>query len=397
MQLGIVGKPNCGKSTFFKALTLADVLIANYPFATIKPNTGFGYVRIDCVDTFFNTQCNPRFGFCINHKRFVPVELIDVAGLVPGAYAGKGMGNQFLDDLRQADGLIHVIDCSGGTNEKGEPIEPGSYDPAEDIKFLEFEIDMWYFQILKKGWEKFSRAVQQEHADIRKALAKQLSAFRVTEELVEKVAKKMALNLEQPTSWTDEQLKQIASELRRETKKMVIAANKIDIPVARKNLERLKKEFPDYIIIGCSSDSELALKEAAKSGLIKYVPGDSDFEIIGDLSEKQKQALDFIKKNVLDVFGSTGVQQIINAAVFDLLHYIAVFPGGVNNLKDSEGRILPDCFLLPENSTALDFAYKIHTDLGKNFIRAIDVKTKRTVGKEHILKNLDVIEIITSK
>ena len=396
MQIGIVGKPNCGKSTFFKALTLADVLIANYPFATIKPNVSFGYVKIDCADKFFSTQCNPRFGFCINNKRFVPVEIIDVAGLVPGAYEGKGMGNQFLDDLRQANALIHVIDCSGGTNEKGEPIEPGSYDPANDIKFLEFELDMWYFQILKKGWEKFVRTVQQEHKEIQKAIAKQLSAFNVTEKLAEDTLKKLGFDLGNPTSWTDEQLKQLATEFRKETKKMIIAANKIDVPVAKQNLERLKKEFPDYIIIGCSAESELALKEAAKHDLIKYVPGENNFEAIGQLSDKQKQALDFIKKSILDVYGSTGVQQMINSAVFELLKYIAVFPGG-GNLKDSEGRTLPDCFLLPENSTALDFAYKIHTDLGNNFIRAIDFRTKRVVGKEHILKTGDVIEIVTSK
>lgn len=397
MQIGIVGKPNCGKSTFFKALTLADVLIANYPFATIKPNTGFGHVKVECAETFFNVKCNPRFGFCIDHKRFVPVEVIDVAGLVPGAYEGKGMGNQFLDDLRQADALVHVIDCSGGTNEKGEPIQPGSYDPANDIKFLEFELDMWYLQILKKGWEKFARTVQQEHGNIVKALAKQLSALNVKEDLVEAAIKKLGLNIETPAAWTDDNMMKLASEFRGATKKMVIAANKIDVPVAKQNLERLKKEFPNHIIISCSAESELALREAAKHGLIKYIPGENNFETIGNLSEQQKKALDFIKKNILDVFGSTGVQQIMNAAVFDLLKYIGIFPGGLNNLKDSEGRTLPDCFLLPGGSTALDFAFKIHTDLGKNFIRAIDVKTKRTVGKEHLLRNLDVVEIITSK
>ena len=397
MQLGIVGKPNCGKSTFFKALTLADVLIANYPFATIKPNTGFGHVKVDCADAFFKVQCTPRFGFCINHKRFVPVEVIDVAGLVPGAYEGKGMGNQFLDDLRQADALVHVIDCSGGTNEKGEPVTPGSYDPANDIKFLEVELDMWYLGILKKGWEKFARTIQQEHGNIVKQLAKQLSALHVTEDLVENTVKKLGLGVESPALWTEEQLMKLASEFRRATKKMVIAANKIDVPVAKQNLERLKREFPQHMIIGCSSESELALKEAAKKGMIKYIPGENNFEVVGQLSEIQKKALDFIQKNILDVFGSTGVQQIMNSAVFDLLKYIGIFPGGLNNLKDSEGRTLPDCFLLPEGSTALDFAYRIHTDLGNNFIRAIDVKTKRTVGKEHLLKNLDVVEIITSK
>ncbi len=397
MQIGIVGKPNCGKSTFFKALTLAEVVIANYPFATIAPNKGFGHVKVECADKFFDVQCTPRFGFCLNHKRFVPIEVVDVAGIVPGAYGGKGMGNQFLDDLRQADVLIHVVDCSGSTNERGEPVPAGSYDPGEDIKFLEFELDMWYFQILKKGWEKFARQVQQENKEIKKALAVQLSAFNVTESLVEGIIKKMGLNKDKPTEWTEDELKKLASEFRKETKKMLIAANKIDVSVSKENLEKLKQQFPNHMIIGCSAESELALKEAAKQGIIKYVPGDSDFEVIGEMTEKQKEALDFIRKQVLDVWATTGVQQIMNSAVFDLLKYLYVFPGGVNNLKDSEGRTLPDCFLLPEGSTALDFAYKIHTDLGNNFIRAIDVRAKRTIGKEHVLKRGDVIEIMTSK
>ncbi len=181
MIIGIVGKANVGKSTFFKAMTLADIEIANYPFATIKPNHGIGFVRIECIDTFFKTQCNPREGFCMNHQRFVPVNVIDVAGLVPGAHEGKGMGNQFLDDLRQADALIHVIDCSGGTNENGEPIQPGTYAPENDVIFLEKELDHWYDGILKKGWEKFARVVQMEQKDVEKPLAKQLSGLGVNE------------------------------------------------------------------------------------------------------------------------------------------------------------------------------------------------------------------------
>ena len=69
----------------------------------------------------------------------------------------------------------------------------------------------------------------------------------------------------------------------------------------------------------------------------------------------------------------------------------------MNKLSDQHGNILPDCFLLPGNSTALDFAYKLHTDIGNNFIKAIDVKTKKPVGKEYLLKHRDVIEIATSK
>ena len=394
MLIGIVGKANVGKSTFFKALTLAEVEIANYPFTTIKPNHGFGFVKIRCVDREFNVQCNPREGYCTEGWRFVPVELIDVAGLVPGAYLGKGMGNQFLDDLNQADCLIHIIDISGSTNEKGEPVAVNSYDPLEDIRFLEKELDMWYLRLIKKGWEGFARKVQQEHAEVNKALAKHLAGVRVTDKLMEETIKKLSLDLN-ITEWDDNVLLKIASELRKKTKPMLIACNKIDIEGAEENFKRLKDEFKEYIIIPCSAESELALKEAVRHELIKYIPGDNDFEIIGSLNEKQKKGLEFIREKVLSKHKGTGVQGGINYAVFDLLKYIAVFPGGVGKLQDQDGRYIPDCFLLPGGSTSLDFAFKIHTDLGKNFIKAIDVKTKRVVGKEYILKNRDVIEIMT--
>ncbi len=397
MIVGVVGKANVGKSTFFKASTLAEVEIANYPFATIKPNSGVGYIKVDCADKFFNKQCNPREGFCINHKRFVPVEMIDVAGLVPGAHEGKGMGNQFLDDLRQADVLIHVIDVSGSTNEKGEPIGPGKYDPADDIKFLEIELDMWYYGILKKGWEKFAKQVQQEKMDVAKALAKQLSGLKVDEDMIKDVTKNLKDII--PEKWTDDQLKDIAKQLRQITKPMIIACNKIDVQNATNNFTRLQNEFPDHMLIACSAESELALREAAKAELIKYTPGEDSFEMLkqDSLNEKQTKALEFIKDNILKKFGSTGVQQVLDDSVQKLLKYIAIFPGGVNKLEDQHGNTLPDCFLLPPNSTALDFAYRLHSDFGDNFIRAIDVKTKMTVGKEHLLKDGDVVEIISGK
>lgn len=399
MLIGIVGKPNVGKSTFFKAATLAEVEIANYPFATINPNEGVGFVKIDCADKDFNKQCNPKTGYCLQHKRFIPVQMIDVAGLVPGAHEGKGMGNQFLDDLRQADVLIHVIDISGGTNEGGEVVEPGSYDPAHDVKFLEVELDMWYLGILKKGWEKFARTVIQEKQEIQVALGKQLSGLHVTEEMVKDAIEELNLNKERPNEWSEEELRRLALRLRQKTKPMIIACNKIDVPGAESNFEKLRKEFSDYTFIKCSAESELALREAAKAEFIEYVPGENDFAIIkeANLNLKQKNALNFIKENILKKCGSTGIQMVLDYAVFELLGCIAIFPGGVSKLEDKDGNTLPDCFLLPAKSTALDFAYKLHTDLGKNFIRAIDVRTKRTVGKEYLLKNRDVIEIVAGK
>lgn len=401
MIVGIVGKPSCGKSTFFKAASLAEAEIANYPFTTIEANHGVGYVKIECVDKEFNKQCNPRFGYCLNSNRFVPVDLIDVAGLVPGAHQGHGRGNQFLDDLRQADVLIHVIDVSGSTNEKGEQVETGSYDPAEDIKFLETELDMWYLGILKKGWEKFARTVMQEKKEIHIALGKQLSGLKVTEKMVEEVIKELSLNKEKPSAWSEEELMNLATELRKKTKPMLIASNKIDVLGAKDNFSRLEKQFPNHQLIACSAESELALKEAAKAELIKYIPGEKDFQITdkenSKLTEPQKKALTFIQENILNKIGNTGVQQVLDRAVFGLLNYIAIFPGGVNNLEDSDGNTLPDCFLMPPKTTALDFAYKLHTDFGKKFIRAIDVKTKMTVGKDHPLKHRDVVEIISGR
>ncbi len=399
MLIGVVGKPSTGKSTFFKAATLAEVEIAAYPFTTIKPNSAVSYVKIECVDKEFNKQCHPRTGYCLKGKRFVPVQMLDVAGLIPGAHQGLGLGNQFLDDLRQADALIHIIDAAGATNEKGESVPAGSYDPCNDVEFLEEELDMWYLGILKKGWEKFARTVVQEKKEIHLALAAQLSGLHVTAAMVEDAIAKLALNKEKPIQWTEAELKGLAQELRKKTKPLIIACNKADVPAAEKNIGRLQQKFPQHQFIPCSADSELALREAAKAGLIDYLPGDKDFAVIRaeKLNERQQKALEFIRKSVLQKFGSTGVQQTLDKAVFDLLGYVAVYPGGVSKLEDSEGRCLPDCFLMPPKSTALDFAYKLHTDLGKNFICAKDVKTKKTVGKEYILKHRDVVEVVSGR
>jgi ribosome-binding ATPase YchF (GTP1/OBG family) len=393
MLIGLVGKPSCGKSTFFKAATLSDVLIAAYPFATIKPNHGVGYVKIEALCKELGVKCNPRTGYCVEDFRFVPVELMDVAGLVEGASEGKGLGNEFLNDLTNANALIHIVDISGETDAEGK--ETKGYNPVGDVEMLENELDLWYLGILKKVWTSFAKTVQNRKENFAEAIAKQFSGLKVNEGDVKSVLLKLGYNSEKPAEWSDDELRNFANELRHISKPMIIAANKCDKPEAKANLKKLKAKYPDLIIVPCSADSELALREADKADFIDYIPGSKDFKFKDGLNDKQKGALDLIKKNVLDVYGSTGIQEVLNTAVFDLLKHIAIFPAGANKLADSKGNVLPDCFLLPSGSTALDFAYHLHTDLGDNFIKAIDVRTKKAVGKEHVLEHRDGLEIIT--
>lgn len=393
MLLGLVGKPSCGKSTFFKAATLMDVLIAPYPFATIKPNHGIGYVRVKCLCKELKVRCNPRTGFCNGEVRYVPVDLMDVAGLVEGASEGKGLGNQFLDDLRQADLFMHIVDISGTTDARGNE---GKGNPIEDVKMLENELNLWYEGIFTRVWEKLAKTLQTNKQDIAKAIAKQFSGLRVSEDDCKDVMIKLKLNPERPAEWTPENLKNFTTTLRHMTKPMIIVANKADKQNSLENLEKLKAEFPHLTIIPCSADAELSLRQAAKHGLINYTQGDKNFTINEDkVNEAQKTALETIRKNVMERFGGTGVQDVLDKAVFEFLKYIAIFPAG-SKLADSKGNVLPDCFLLPPETTALDFAFSLHTDIGNKFVKAIDIRTKQAVGKDHPLKNRDGIEIITS-
>jgi len=386
IEIGLAGKPNAGKSTFFKAATLVDVEIANYPFTTIEPNVGVGYVRAECVCKELGVECKQ----CIDGWRFIPVKLIDVAGLVPEAHRGRGLGNEFLDNLRQSEAIIHVVDASGSTDAEGNEVGIGERDPREDVKFLYHELDMWLFNILKKNWDKIVRRIQMERRDPAKFIEEQLAGLGFKEW---QVKESLRVVNKQVSEFNYEDLELFAKELRKRRMKMVIAANKAD-----KAPNELIKSLMDMdeIVIPSSAAYELVLRLAAKNDYIKYLPGDSDFEVLKELNEKQKKALEAIK-SYMQKYGDTGVQKIINSVVFDLLDYIVVYPvEDEGKYTDTKGDVLPDALLVKKGTTARQLAYLIHTDIGKHFIYAVDAKKKMRIAEDSELKHNDVIKIVSS-
>jgi len=396
--LGIVGKPNTGKSTFFSASTLVLVEIASYPFTTIKPNRGIGYVRTPCVHEEFNVKDNPVNSLCLEGVRLIPVEFIDCAGLVPNAWQGRGLGNQFLDEIRKADALIHIIDASGGTDSEGRLCRIGEHDPLGDVKFLEYEITMWMANILKRDWPKIARTVESESRDLYSMLEERLSGLAIKRGHIFEAVRRAGLKADKPTAWSEDDYLKFVDTLRQIAKPMLIVANKIDIPTAEENLERLKKL--NYLVVPCCSEAELALRRAAEKQLIDYRPGDCNFKITKPekLTESQTRALETIREKILLKFGSTGVQDAVNMAFSKLLNMITVYPvEDLEHLADHNGRVLPDAYLVPYGTTARQLAYIIHTELGESFIYAVEARERKRVGEDHILKDRDVISIVSAK
>jgi hypothetical protein len=390
LSVGLAGKPNSGKSTFFKAATLVDVDIANYPFTTIDANHGVSYVRVACPcrELGIKDGC----GRCKDGVRFIPIELIDVAGLVPDAHLGKGLGNEFLDALRVAEAVIHILDASGGTDAEGNPVGLGNHDPVSDVKFLEYEISMWLLGILDRNWEKLMRNYKALGGKPDQVLIEQMAGAGVSDSHIRRALAEMKKD---PGSWDKEDLKRFAGLLRAYSKPMILAANKMDIapPENVKRLLALKEEM----VIPVSGAAEIALRMAEKAGLIRYKPGDQDFEITGQLTKAQSAGLEKIRA-LMKQFGGTGVQQCINRAVFELLDYIVLYPvEDENKYTDRKGVVLPDAFLMKRGSTARDLAFRVHSDIGESFLFAIDAKSKMRLGEKYELKDGDVIKIVSTK
>ncbi|MDN5357298.1 MAG: redox-regulated ATPase YchF [Candidatus Methanomethylophilaceae archaeon] len=395
MLIGIVGKPNVGKSTFFSAATMAPVEIANYPFTTIEPNKGVGHVRSPCPCKELGVTCTPHNSTCINGTRMIPVELLDVAGLVPDAWNGKGLGNRFLDDLRQADALINVIDVSGSTDIEGNPLEPGSHDPIEDITFLQKEIDRWMLEIIKNGFGKIARQAKMQGTKPEVILTERLAGLKVSEGHIKDAVRAVGLP-EDPLLWDDDILLSLCARIRENSRPVMIAMNKADI-ASDGNIKKVREFAEDST--PTMAETELALRKAATANMVEYVPGDSSFKIKegAKINDAQKKALEYMNEKLAH-FRGTGVQTCLEEATFKMLDLITVYPvEDENKYTDHFGRVLPDAFLLPRGSTAKDLAYRVHSDLGDKFIRAVNAKTKRTVGADYVLQDGDILRIVANR
>lgn len=386
ITLALAGKPNCGKSTFFRAATMAHAEIANYPFTTIDANFGVAYVRTTCPCKSLNLRC----GHCSDGIRYVPINLIDVAGLVPDAHKGKGLGNQFLDNLRQADAIIHIVDASGATDAEGNPVDTGSHDPREDIVFLKFEMTMWVYGILDKHWAKLHRQAQSKNYSIHRGISEVFTGLGISPEDVQ-VAERSS-NIDLMRAGQDELIR-FCEEIVHISKPMLTLGNRIDLAPAPL-IDMLKASGISF----ASAAGELALRNAVSAGLIQYHPGDPTFTLVKEdtLSSAQKAGLMTIA-HVMKKYGGTGVQQAINQAVYDLLGMIVVYPvEDEHKYSDSQGRILPDAFLMKKGSTPRDLAFQVHTEIGKGFLYAIDARTSMRVKDTHELKEGDIIRIVSA-
>lgn len=394
MEVGLVGKPNVGKSTFFAAATRTEVEMASYPFTTIEANIGVGYIRAPCPHDELGVTCEPNHTPCVNGIRMIPVKMIDVAGLVPDAHAGKGLGNKFLDDLRQASVLIHIVDSSGSTNSEGEPCPVGQHDPVSDVAFLEREIDLWIKGILENNWKKVSRKLELVGGKLDRVIFEQVSGLGVSEAKVS-AAIRDSKAPQNPKDWDEETLYELARNLRLKNKPIIIAANKAD-QASEENLTALG--CLDTPAVTTAAEYELAIRKASEKELVDYSPGEDKFNIKkDDITPSQMNALQKIR-GFMEINGGLGVQQVLEKAVYDLLDMIVVYPvENEHNYTDKEGRVLPDAYLMPRGSTSLDLAYAVHTDIGEGFIRAVDARSQRVIGRDHILKDGDIIKIVSSR
>ncbi|HVX03402.1 MAG TPA: YchF-related putative GTPase, partial [Nitrososphaera sp.] len=379
--------------------TLASAEISNYPFTTKQANTGNAHAITVCVHKEFGVQDNPKNSRCIDGWRFIPVELVDLPGLIKGAWEGKGLGNQFLSIAAQSDALLHIVDASGSIDASGKIAEPGSGDPVADVGDIEEELVMWYLKLFEANRDKISRNVDSGIEPVA-AITEVFRGIGVREDHVRMALAQNNLASIPLDDFGPQQSKDFCWSLRDISKPTLIVANKVDLPTATDNFRRLREEYKDMIVVPSSADAELTLRRAESRGLIRYIPGDERFEINEQtpLNDKQKWALNFIRKDILGEYMRTGVQFAINVSVFKLLKMNAVYPvADAKKMSDKHGNVLPDVYLMRSGSTVEDLASAIHSELAKGLLYALDARDGLHLPTNYHLKDRDVLSIISAK
>lgn len=399
IRIGIIGKTNTGKTTFFNAATLLSARIGKFPFTTKTPQRGIGYAKTLCVCRELGVKDNPQNSVCIEGWRFIPVELIDLPGLIEGAWQGRGLGNEFLSVAAQADALIHMVDASGSIDSEGRIAEPGVGDPVKDFYDIEREIVFWLAKIIEGKRKYIEKTIESRRETLKGALTSVLTGLKIDESHVAKALEASGVGSKAFHDWSREDLLAFSTALRRVAKPTIVVANKMDIPLAEDNYKRLVEELSPIPVVPASAEAELILRRAEKMGLIKYIPGEEVFEVKdpSKLSEKQKWALNYIQERVLNKYWRTGVQFAVNVVVFKLLRMNTVYPvEDEKKLSDHHGNVLPDAYLLPPDATVLDLAAEIHTELAKTMMYAIDARTGLRLPKDYKLRDRDVIKIVAA-
>jgi len=398
VKIGLIGKTNTGKTTFFNAATLGTAEISTYPFTTKQPNYGVGYVSTPCVCKEFGVKDNPRNSKCINGWRHIPIELIDLPGLIKGAWAGKGLGNQFLSVASQSDALLHVVDASGSVDEEGRLTEPGTGDPLADYYDIEEELVMWFMKLIDRSTDRITRSLK-KGKELPEAMEEVLMGVKVNREHIRQALIQSNLEKKDFENWTPMDDRRFATALREISKPTLIVANKMDLDTAPDNFKKLRDQLTDKIVVPCSAEAELILRRAEQKKLIRYIPGEEEFEIIDEskLTERQRWALDFIRKRVLDEYMRTGVQFALNVAVFKLLKMNAVYPVyDIQKLSDRHGNVLPDVYLMPDGADVRELAQVIHSELAKGLLYAIDARTGLRLPANYKLKDRDVLSVVSA-
>ncbi|MDE1865476.1 MAG: YchF-related putative GTPase [Candidatus Micrarchaeota archaeon] len=386
MLIGIIGAPNKGKSTLFSALTMHDVAIADYPFTTIDPNKGIAYATDKCPHVELGVGCKARNSLCVNGIRQIPVNVMDVAGLVEGAHLGKGMGNKFLNDLASADALVIVADASGKTDAAGNPTS--SHDPVEDVEMVRDELAEWLSDIIRRHMKAISK-----QSDGISALAEVLTGLKIGKDTIAAAVAKNELSSSR-VEWDDEGVAKFSATILEYAKPWIVVANKMDSPGSESGASSLERKYGKERVFRMSSAVELALEKAERSGMIKWA-GERDFSIVGNASAEQKRALDYMR-SYLAGHGMAS-RALINRVVFELLGNIVVYPvEDEHKYSDSMGNVLPDAILLHKGATAQDLAAVIHTEIADKMLYAIDARKKMRMAKDHRLQDGDIVKIVSA-